>query len=216
MEFAANNRPDLAAALFRLMGATVPVQYSVEEEARELYSALPNDQERLRKVIALCGEPKTPQQLYLAARAGSWLGGCDQQTAKYAQAYLETTGWSQLPAGSVVEEGITVNRQARHRAHMYAILAQAQENLEKHETALTNYTEAYRLEPYEAMYAIKIADIIAKCRSRKEALRFLQQQKLTHYYRPVSYLDEHGNRSHNRTFQQVINSHILKLEAIEE
>lgn len=213
MESTANNRPDLAAALFHLIGAAVPVSYPQEEEARHLYDTLSNDQERLREGNCPVRHPQTPQQLYLAARAGSWLGGTDEQTARYAQLYLDTEGWGQLSADTVIEDGITVSRRARHRAELYAVLAQAQENLGKHEAALMNFTEAYRLEPYEAMYAIKMADIICKCRSRKEALQFLRHQKLAHYYRPVSYTDEHGNRCHNETFRQLIHAHILKLES---
>lgn len=216
MESAVNSRPNLAATLFHLIGASVPINYEEEEEARRLYSSLPDDHARLRRVIALCGAPKTPQQLYLAAKAASWLGGCDEQTAKYAQAYLETAGWDRLFSGTVTEDGITVSRRARSRADLYAILAQAQENMGKNEVALANYAEAYRLEPFEAMYAVKLANVIEKSRSREEALRFLRQQLLSPYYRPLHYKDEHGNACINQTFRQLIDSHILRLQAEKE
>lgn len=216
MESAVNSRPDLAAALFRLIGASIPVNYTDEEEAQRLYAKLPNDHERLSKVISLCGTPKTPQQLYIAATAYSWLGGNDELTAKYAQQYLETSGWDRLSYGTMIQDGVTISRWAKNRAEMYVILAQAQENLGKHEAALTNFAEAYRLEPYDAMYAVKMAGVIEHARSRKEALQFLKQQTLTPYYRPLHYKDEHGNRGNNQTFRQIIDSHILRLESKED
>ncbi|WP_283607757.1 hypothetical protein [Faecalispora anaeroviscerum] len=181
-----------------------------------MYTKLQNDHERLRKVISLCGIPKTPQQLFIAATACSWLGGNDELTAKYAQQYLETPGWDLLSSGTMVEEGITISRWARSRAEMYVLLAQAQENLGKHEAALTNFAEAYRLEPYDAMYAVKMAGIIETARSRKEALQFLKQQTLTSYYRPLHYKDEYGHHGSNQTFRQIIDSHILRLESLEK
>lgn len=214
MDFAAVSSSDLAAALFRMIGASVPTEYSCEEKARQLYDSFSNDHERLQKILSLCADPHTPQQLYLAARACSWLGGLDQQTIQYAQAYLETRGWSALPTGTITEQGIMVSRQARYRAEMFAILAQAQENLGKHEIAQENYQEAYRLEPYQAMYALKTADILLKCRSKKEALQYLQRQKSTHYYRHDVFVDEKGNRQRNDTFRRLVDSHLLKLEAI--
>lgn len=216
MESAVNSRPDLAAALFHLIGASVPINYEEEEEARKLYASLSDDHARLRKVIALCGTPKTPQQLYLAAKATSWLGGCEEQTAKYAQTYLESTGWDRLFCGTVTEDGITVSRRARSRADLYAILAQAQENMGKHEAALANYAEAYRLEPFEAMYAVKLANVIERSRSRKEALQFLLQQLRSPYYRPLHYKDEHGNACINQTFRQLIDAQILRLQTEKE
>lgn len=216
MEFAAVSNPDLAAALFRLMGANVPVEYSCEAQARHWYDSLSTDQQRLQKVLMLCGTPQTPQQLYLAARAASWLGGMDEQTAQYAQAYLESPGWSALPSGSITEQGIVVDRRIKQRAELYAILAQAQENLGKHEIALANYQEAYRLEPYQAMYALKAADILWKHRSRKEAMNYLRHQKSSPYYRHTVFTDERGNREHNDTFRHLIDSHLLKLESLEQ
>lgn len=216
MESAINSRPDLAAALFRLIGASLPVNYSEEDEAQRLYTKLQNDHERLSKVISLCGVPKTPQQLFIAATACSWLGGNDELTAKYAQEYLETPGWDRLSNGTMVEDGITISRWVRSRAEIYVILAQAQENLGKHEAALTNFAEAYRLEPYDAMYAVKMAGVIEIARSHKEALQFLRQQTHTPYYRPLHYKDEHGNHGNNQTFRQIIDSHIRRLESLEQ
>lgn len=216
MESAVNSRPNLAAALFRFIGASIPADYTEEEEAQRLYAKLLNDHERLRKVISLCGVPKTPQQLYIAATASSWLGEDNALTAKYAQEYLETPGWDSLSYGTIVEDGITISRWARSRAEMYMILAQAQENLGKHEAALTNLAEAYRLEPYNAMYAVKLAGVIEHARSHKEALQFLKQQTLTPYYKPLHYKDENGKNGNNHTFRQLIDSHILRLQSQEE
>lgn len=216
MESAVNSRTDLAAALFRLIGASIPVNYAEEEEAQRLYAELKNDHERLSKVISLCGTPKTPQALYIAATASSWLGGNDELTAKYAQQYLETSGWDRLSYGTMIQDGVTISRWAKSRAEMYMILAQAQENLGKHEAALTNFAEAYRLEPYDAMYAVKMAGVIETARSRKEALQFLKQQTLTVHYRPLHYKDENGNHGSNQTFRQIIDSHILRLESKED
>jgi hypothetical protein len=72
--------------------------------------------------------------------------------------------------------------------------------------------EAYHLEPYNALYAVKAADVIAKSRSREEAVNFLHNQKSSAYYLPTKYIDPQGNHCRNDTFRQLIDSHMLKLQ----
>ena len=212
-----NDRSGLAAALFHLLDPSVPCRRGDEEKAAELFASLETDRKRLLKILSLCEEPSTPKELYLAAKAGSWLGNSHaEETVRYASAYLETPGWIELPYHMVSENGILVSQGDRCRAQVFEELAQAQEHLHRYEAALSNFAEAYRLEPYNAMNAIKMADVVVKSRSRLEALNFLNQQKFSRYYQPVEYTDAQGMRHRNDTFRQVLDSHILKIRSAEQ
>jgi hypothetical protein len=134
------------------------------------------------------------------------------QTIQYAGAYLHTAGWSELPNRTVTENGITINFAAAHRASVLIDLAKAQEGIGRLEASLFNFLEAYRLEPYSAMDAIKAADVIVKLHGKTEALQFLIQQKQSKYYSPTKYTDTLGNVRRNDIFKQLLDAHILKLK----
>ena len=197
------HQTELAAALFDLVGGPVPHPYEQEEEARALSKQLGDRSKVLLKVIELCKTPTTPEQLYLTARAYSFLGGpYAEETERYATAYLSTDGWKGLPQRTVEEEGILINQAAANRACIVSDLAAAEEHLGK-----------YRLEPSQAMYAIKAADGMTQRGRKEEALAFLRQQKKSRYYTPVDRPGRWGAAGRNATFQELLNAHILKLEA---
>lgn len=208
-----NDNSDLAAALFDTLGATVPHNQSLENKAKELSFEISDREKCLLKVIELCGTPTTPKQLYLVAKAYSWLGAkyC-KETIHFSELYLNSDGWSDLPHRTITENGIMINLASSCRASVFIDLAQAQEGEGNYEAALVNYTEAYRLEPYNAMNAVKASDVIAKSRSKEEALNYLRNQESSNYYVPVKYVDLQGNQCRNDTFQQIISAHIRKMK----
>jgi hypothetical protein len=217
MEELPQSNEDLAAALFSLLGETIPHRRSLEDEANRIKSEITDREKLLLKVIELCGNPQTPKQLYLTAKVYSWLGKkYYDQTIQYAGEYLHTEGWNELPNHAKIENGIMINYAAAQRASVLIDLAKAQEGTGHFEAALFNFMEAYRLEPYSAMDAIKAADVIAKLHGREEALMFLRQQKLSHYYGPVKYTDTIGNVHRNDVFKQLLDAHILKLQKNEQ
>ena len=61
---------------------------------------------------------------------------------------------------------------AQPYADLLRDLAQAEQALGKFDKAQAHFAEAYRLEPYNAMNAVKIADCIVRRSGRAEALRF--------------------------------------------
>ena len=131
------HQTELAAALFDLVGGPVPHPYEQEEEARALAKQLGDRSKVLLKVIELCKTPTTPEQLYLTARAYSFLGGpYAGETERYATAYLSTDGWKGLPQRTVEEEGILINQAAANRACIVSDLAAAEEHLRKVEAAI--------------------------------------------------------------------------------
>lgn len=203
---------DLAAALFARLGAQVPHDILREGEADELIRRIPDREQCLLKVVELCGEPASPRRLYLVALAYSWLGkDYAAQAARYAEAYLHTAGWDALPSDVRDEDGIIVHHAMSQRAAVLVNLANAQESLGQEEKALFHFMEAYRLEPYNAMDAIRAADLICKLRGRREALDFLKQQKLSPYYEPTVYRDRFGKMCRNDLFQQMLNAALLKM-----
>lgn len=214
MEEVAKSNDDLAAALFYLLGESVPHKRAMEEQAKQLQQTIGDDRESLLlKVIELCGEPTTPKQLYLVVKAYSWLGKkYYEQIVRYAGQYLKTVGWSELPQNVRVENGIKMNCKALHRASILMDLARAQEGLGHLDSALTNFMEAYRITPYSAMNAIKVADVLVKLNGKEEALFFLNQQKKSKYYDRVKYVDLQGRRQRNELFRQLLDAHILKLQ----
>lgn len=208
------NRTDveLAAALFSRLGAQIPHDYAREEEADEILRGNPDREKCLLKVAELCGDPVTPRQLYLVALAYSWLGRAYcRQAAHYADEYLHTSGWDALPSDVREEDGIVVNHSMAQRAAVLVDLANAQEAMGDGEKALFNFMEAYRLEPHNAMNAIRAADLLSKLRGQKEALDFLRQQKLSSYYEPVVYRDRFGETRRNDLFKQLLDAAILKM-----
>ena len=150
--------PDLAAALFVTLGGNLPNRFDREEEAQSLAQKLPNREQRLKYIIELCARPDSPQTRYLTAKAYSWLGDAyRREIIRFCTEYLEGEPWSALPRGTVVEDGITIYRPARERASVLMDLAQAQDADGRHSAALASFLEAYRLEPYNPMPAIKAA-----------------------------------------------------------
>ena len=204
---------DLAAALFFVLGETVPHRRSLEDEANRLKENIKDREQILLKVIELCGDQQTPKQMYLVEKAYSWLGKkYYEKTIQSAGAYLHTSGWNELPNRMKEENGITVNYAAAQRASVLIDLARAEEGMGRLESALFNFMEAYRLEPYSAMNAIKAADVVAKLNGREEALLFLRQQKESAYYPPIKYSDARNTLCYNDLFKQLLDAHILKLQ----
>jgi hypothetical protein len=211
------NNEDLAAALFSALGEHVPHPSALEVEAKRLISQIEDRESLLLKVIELCGNPQTPKQLYLTAKAYSWLGRkYDRQTIQFAEAYLNTEGWSELSNRTIVENGISMNHLFTQRASVFIDLAKAQEGVGRLEDALYNFLEAYRLEPYSAMNAVKAANVMVKLHGREEALIFLRRQKKSLYYSPTKYTDTSGNVRHNDEFRRLLDAHIFKLQEHEQ
>lgn len=212
MEELTRSNEDLAAALFFTLGESVPYHSSLLDEADRLRNEIKDREAILLKIVELCGEPTTPKQLYLIEKAYSWLGKkYYNKVIQYAGEYLHTEGWSELPSRTKEENGISIHYAAVQRASVLIDLAKAQEEAGKLESALFNFMEAYQLEPYSAMDAIKAADVIAKLHGREEALLFLVQQKKSKYYDSIKYTDSQGTVRHNNVFRELLDAHILKL-----
>lgn len=203
---------ELAAALFYALGEPVEHDFLLEKKALQLKEQIKDRERLLLKIIELCGDPRTPRQYYLCAKAYSWLGKsyCGQ-VIHYANEYLNTDGWNSSPNNVKEENGIRINRADSRRGEIYMVLASALESAGNAEEAYSDYSEAYYLEPYNAMAVIKAADVLVKLRGRAEALEFLLQQKQSEYYKPVKYRDALGNIRCNDLFKQLLDAHILKL-----
>ena len=90
-------------------------------------------------------------------------------------------------------------------------LAQAQNADGKPGSALASFLEAYRLEPYNPMPAIKAAGILERMHGKEEAIRFLNQHKSSVFYQPVKYTDSQGNRRRNDAFRQLLDGYLRKV-----
>lgn len=204
---------DLAAALLYVEGVAVPHLAELEEPARILAQQLKDREKILKHVIALCGDPQTPREIYLVEKAYAWLGvQYSDEIIHWANEYLSGPPWQQLSKKVVRENGITIRQDCVVRASVLLDLAmalQAQGNLE---AAISHYMAAYRLEPYNALLAVKVADAIEKKSGREEALRFLRSQRGSIYFTPVKYKDASGTVQYNDTFKQLLNAQILKWE----
>mgnify|MGYP005755936117 CR=1 FL=1 len=206
--------PDLAAALFVTLGGNLPNRFDREEEAQSLAQKLPNREQRLKYIIELCARPDSPQTRYLTAKAYSWLGDAyRREIIRFCTEYLEGEPWSALPRGTVVEDGITIYRPARERASVLMDLAQAQDADGRHSAALASFLEAYRLEPYNPMPAIKAAGLVERLHGKEEAINFLNQQKSSVFYQPVKYTDAQGNTRRNDSFRHLLDGYLRKLQS---
>ncbi|WP_411677698.1 hypothetical protein [Caproicibacter sp.] len=205
--------PELAAALFYLLGESVPHDPKLEKEAGRIWDSTNDRQRLLLKIIELCGEPVEPRELYLCEKAFSWLGeSYSRQTIQYANRYLESKGWDALFGRAEMVEGIQVDYGESRRAGVLIDLAKALEETGRLEEAYSKYLDAYDLAPYNAMIAVKAAEVLASSRGRKEALNFLLQQRNSLYYEPVKYKDSAGNVHRNNIFQELIESQIIKMQ----
>lgn len=213
METEKKKDPELAAALFYLMGETVPHDPKLEKTAGEIFNHAGDRKKLLLTIVSLCGEPSTPQELYLCEKAYSWLGKdyCSQ-TIRCASGYLNGEEWDALSGRTEVVDGILIDYGDVRRAGVLMDLANAQEETGSAEAAYSNYLHAYSLEPYNAMAVIKAAEILSHSRGRQEALNFLLQQRNSLYYDPVKYKDSQGNVHRNEVFKELIEAHVLKLQ----
>jgi tetratricopeptide (TPR) repeat protein len=200
---------ELASALLFLLGEQVPHDGRYEREAAEILEKDGEGKKALLQVISLCGESDTPGRYYLCTKAYSRLGeGYSAQTVRFARAYLATPGWDALPSGRKIEEGIQVDLDAQNRAGIYEDLADACSAMGRLELAISNYKEAFRLEPYNAMYAVKAANAMARIGKPEEARDFLLLQKRSFFYRPFRYRDALGRSCVNDEFRRTIDFHL--------
>ncbi|MFU0833186.1 MAG: hypothetical protein ACFWUC_09690 [Oscillospiraceae bacterium] len=117
-----------------------------------------------------------------------------------------------FPAERKKVEGIMIDYGDSHRAGVFIDLAKALEEVGSLEEAYSNYLQAYELMPYNAMVVIKAAEVLSRSRGREEALNFLLQQRHSLYYDPIKYRDAAGKIHQNAVFQNLLESHILKLQ----
>lgn len=205
--------PELAAALFYLLGEPVPHDPNLEKEAGQIWKSTENREQLLLKIIELCGEPVEPRELYLCEKAYSWLGkNYCRQTIRFAKRYLESGGWDALSGRVELVEGIEVDYGDSRRASVLVDLAKAQTESGRFREAYSNYLQAYDLIPYNAMIAIKAAEVLSRLRGQEEAMNFLLQQRSSPYYEPIKYRNSAGELKHNGVFKELIESYILKLQ----
>lgn len=205
--------PELAAALFYLLGEPVPHDPKLEKTAGAMWDSTDSKEKLLLKIIELCGDSVEPRELYLREKAYSWLGkNYCRQTIEYARRYLESAGWEALSGRTEKVEGILIDYGDSRRAGVFIDLAKALEETGSLEEAYSNYLQAYDLMPYNAMVVIKAAEVLLRSRGRQEALNFLLQQRHSLYYDPIKYRDAAGKIHRNDVFQNLLEAHILKLQ----
>ena len=204
--------PGLAAALLFLTGEPVPHDPKLESAAGKIMDETADRKELLLRIAGLCGGPETPQKLYLLEKAYAGLGKdyC-RQTVRYASEYLKGEGWGALSRGTEELDGIPTDTGDARRAGVLLDLAAAQEESGEYEAAYESCLEAYELTPYNAMVAVKAADLLFRLRGRGEALNFLLEQRGALYYEPVRYRDSLGRIHRNEVFRDLIEAHLLKL-----
>lgn len=202
----------LAAALLFLLGEPVPHDPSREAEASACREQAGSDADALRMVLDLCAEPHTPQEFYLCEKACSWLGGeYGRRLIRYAEGYLGSAGWDALPAGTVEEKGLRIGLSDRVRAGIFSELAGALCGERRYEEAESRYMQAFRLEPYNAAYAVSTAAMLVRLGKESEAHDFLLHQKKNFYYHPVTYRDLSGEKKRNRDFRSTVDLALSKL-----
>lgn len=207
---------DLAAALFYMLGAQLPHKKELEPKVQVWVQSL-GRRKSLEKILEMCEKGNDPGSLYLSAKACAWLGrGYRERTIQLIQKYLSGPAWKELPNRVTLEEGIARDAGASVKADLLRDLAQAEQALGKLDRAQIHFNEAYRLEPYNAMNAVKISDCIVRRGGREEALRFLREQRKSSYFDPVKYQDAAGNVCVNNSFKNMLNAQILKLQGEEE
>ena len=203
-----------AAALFWALGGTIPHEPQLEDWARKIVEQSVSRDAALKQAVQLCGKPDSPGQRYLLTKLYSWMGAAfAQETIRCASAYLSGEPWNRLPRGMVRQEGILTGAESAVRASLFADMGQAQAQRGEISPALNSYGEAYRLEPYNAMYPIKIAELLLRTSGSEEAVQYLMNQRASVYYKPVKYQDARGERKENDTFRQLLEAQIRKLEA---
>lgn len=208
-----NADPELAAALFYLLGEPVPHDPKLEKTAGKIWSSTDDREQLLFKIIELCGNPVEPRELYLCEKAYSWLGrNYYRQTIQYAAQYLESDGWDELSGRLETVDGIQIDYGESRQAGVLMDLAKAYEGTGDLEKSYSYYLQAYDLVPYNAMVVIKAAEVLSKSRGRREALNFLLQQRSSLFYDPVRYRDSGGHIRRNEVFKQLIEAQILKIQ----
>lgn len=204
---------ELAAALFSLIGEPIPHDPSADAEAGAQQEQLQDEDCVLRKVLELCGTPRTPAQFYLCTKLYSWLGReYDELTIQCAKDYLTSSGWEAVEGGIVEDRGVTIARSAAVRAGILADLARAYAGEQKYEKACAAYLRAYGAEPSNVNYAIEVSNALVLSGSLGEALDFLTRQKKSPYCRAIKYWDQSGQIHFNSDFRDLLERQTVCLQ----
>lgn len=206
---------ELAHNLFRSLGVGYSFTPSEQRKIDKITKSCSSRQDVLNEVIRLCGEPNTPRQRYLLAKAYSWSTAAYRSKAiyyiklylnnpLYEDDYIQLTPW--------MSSGHKVSPKNHHLTYMYSDLGKAYEGEYDFENAYPAYYKCLELTPYYEFIYCRIAGILVKQNRLVDAKKFLKDAMKSKYYSPSRYKNVLGNLVVDDSFKTVIDSQFIEIQ----
>ncbi len=209
---------DLAEQLFNTLLVSASFGNSVlDKDVEYLLSQCKTRQEILDKIIELCGEPNTPKQRYLLAKAHAWSKVSHRKLAiKYLELYLNNDLYEnnyKEHHHSLGDKYFSIEEEKNiHIAEICNYLGKAYEGEYEFDKALMYYKKELELTPFWPAAYCHVGGILIKQNKLIEAMDFYLRAKKSPYYKPVKYKDFFGKTQTDSTFKKVIDDHLADLK----
>lgn len=211
-----NNNIDLAEKLFSTLsiGST---SVSNNKQIRAILKQCPTRQDILNKVIELCGNPITPRQRYILAKAYSWSKSeFRRQAILYIEQYLSNPlyndAYKNLHHSSAGKQFTLDEEKNIHISEMYSYLGKAYEGEYEFDKALVCFKKEQELAPFWPSPYCHICDVLVKQNKLNEAMKTYISARKSPYYKPIKYKDLLGTSHTDDTFKKVIEAKIIELQ----
>lgn len=148
----------------------------------------PDRQDVFLKAIDIIGNPITPKERYVVAKAYLWsrypfkLKGIE-----YGNLYINNELWEDAFNNAGLQDNIDDNYENRKNIHIAEFLKEIgkiHESKYQFNEALECYTNEVKLCPYFAHTYIDLSNILVKLGRKEEALKLLENTRNSKYYKP--------------------------------
>lgn len=210
---------ELALQLFetQMLGGDVDKKYKNQinkllKNCTPIGEKYPERQQVLLKIIELIGEPKTPKERFIVAKAYAWSRATYRKEAiKYINLYLDNCLYEdeyKYCHHDICGRTPSLQEEKNiHVADMLSYLGKAYEGEYEFEKALDCYKKENELIYFWAHSYAHLVNIYTKMNMLDKALDICKQAKKTTYYKTTRYKNEFlGEYFTDDTFKVVINN----------
>ncbi len=216
-----NYNTELAEQLFntQILGGTINKKYQFKvskilKECTPPKKQYPERQQVLLKVIELIGEPQTPKERFLIAKAYAWSRvQYRDQAIYYLELYLSNPLWEETYLHIRHNINNTIETEKNyHLNEMFSYLAKAYEGKYDFDKALQIYEYLISIFPeHPSAYRGK-ANILIKQNKLDECLLWVKSLKKLQYYKIKTYKNEIGQTIKDDFFNFTVNDLISDIE----
>lgn len=217
------NNVDLAYDLFSTLGVGGELKYPKETE--RILQSTNSRQDVLNKIIDLVGEPNTPKERYIIAKAYSWsYASLSKEAIKYLELYLNNplyeeyyantrhNNWFISHPDNLSDYEILFIEKRLHISEMYKYLGDKYLHEKMYNESFNSYKIALRNAPFYAHNWINIYKLYIQIKDYESARDILNKAKNSKYYKKYIYTSIIGMEYTNTSFIDVIDKQISNHE----